>query len=430
MTDLVWGVPLLFGGCCSNVFFLEQLVRDAPQSSHIVTVTQFLFATALGLPTLLHRPPKTPRWALHRYSVHRSAVPWSRWFTIVFLFAVTSVLNNLAFNYRVPMPVHIIFRSGGLIVSMAMNLVVLRRRYPRTAYLAVLLVTVGVILSTKTSARLATVSSAVPTDAALSDFSIGIALLAVALVLSAYLGIYQEETYRIYGGHWRESLFFSHCLALPLFLFLTPHLRAELAYYQTHARPNPLLFGLPDLWTGLALTTGSQYLCIAAVHRVSATTSSLSTNLLLTLRKFVSLILSIAYFRNPFGAGHVVGAALVMAGTALYAWSLAGGRPVKVVVQPSEEAKRVVEVEDDDEDGGPSAGKSSAVAVAPCESVPRRRSPRLVEREMGNKAAAAAARSGSAASADRGRTASPAKRRRSMSQRRRGEAEPVSPQRS
>ena len=42
-----------------------------------------------------------------------------------------------------------------------------------------------------------------------AQFAIGIALLALALFLSAFLGLYQEETYRWHGTQWREGLFYT-----------------------------------------------------------------------------------------------------------------------------------------------------------------------------------------------------------------------------
>ena len=39
----------------------------------------------------------------------------------VVLFGDFSFLNNLAFGHRVPMTVHIVFRSGGLVVNMVLG---------------------------------------------------------------------------------------------------------------------------------------------------------------------------------------------------------------------------------------------------------------------------------------------------------------------
>lgn len=70
----------------------------------------------------------------------------------------------------------------------------------------------------------------------------GIGLLAAALVLSAWLGLWQEQTYKRYGKQWREALFYSvsrsfhrqlvlawlirtqHFLSLPFFIPLYPTL--------------------------------------------------------------------------------------------------------------------------------------------------------------------------------------------------------------
>ena len=45
---------------------------------------------------------------------------------------------------------------------------------------------------------------------------------------------------------------------------------------------------------------------------------SLTVTLVITLRKFVSLIVSIIYFKNPFTIYHWIGTALVFAGTLLF----------------------------------------------------------------------------------------------------------------
>lgn len=47
-------------------------------------------------------------------------------------------------------------------------------------------------------------------------------------------------------------------------------------------------------------------------------TSSLTGNLTLTVRKFVSLIVSVVYFKNDFTPLHWAGASLVLIGTVLY----------------------------------------------------------------------------------------------------------------
>lgn len=72
------------------------------------------------------------------------------------------------------------------------------------------------------------------------------------------------------------------------------------------------------LWAFLVLNMITQYVCIAGVNRMTASATSLTLNLVLNLRKFVSLLISIIYFENHFGISAKIGTALVLFGTAIY----------------------------------------------------------------------------------------------------------------
>lgn len=61
-----------------------------------------------------------------------------------------------------------------------------------------------------------------------------------------------------------------------------------------------------------------RYLCISSVYRLSAETSSFTLNLIITLRKFVSLLFSIVYFDNNFTFIHWLGTLMVFTGTAIF----------------------------------------------------------------------------------------------------------------
>jgi hypothetical protein len=47
-----------------------------------------------------------------------------------------------------------------------------------------------------------------------------------------------------------------------------------------------------------------RYLCIRGVYALQAYTSSVTTMFVTTIRKFVSVVLSIALFQNPFTTSH------------------------------------------------------------------------------------------------------------------------------
>ena len=142
------------------------------------------------------------------------------------------MINNQALNFHVPVPLHIIFRSGSLLTSLLMNRLLLGRQYPLKKYLSVLAITAGIIMCTLATASLEKVERAFnltfdvinwifllqKAEASLSleeaqkhyrEWTIGVVMLSTALLISSYLAICQERMYRNYGKHPREAMFYT-----------------------------------------------------------------------------------------------------------------------------------------------------------------------------------------------------------------------------
>merc|ERR1719309_430650 len=75
---------------------------------------------------------------------------------------------------------------------------------------------------------------------------------------------------------------------------------------------------LPSMVLHLIGNVVPQYLCICAVFVLTAECPSLTATLVLTCRKFLSLLFSIWYFRNPFSSLHWLGTGLVFGGIILF----------------------------------------------------------------------------------------------------------------
>lgn len=75
---------------------------------------------------------------------------------------------------------------------------------------------------------------------------------------------------------------------------------------------------VPVLVLYLILNVLTQFMCISSVYVLTTECSSLTVTLVLTLRKFLSLMFSILYFDNPFTLGHWFGTILVFAGTLIF----------------------------------------------------------------------------------------------------------------
>lgn len=75
---------------------------------------------------------------------------------------------------------------------------------------------------------------------------------------------------------------------------------------------------MPSQWAYIIGNVITQYMCISSVYVLTAECSSLTVTLVVTLRKFVSLLFSIVYFSNPFTIYHWFGTALVFVGTIIF----------------------------------------------------------------------------------------------------------------
>lgn len=159
-------------------------------------------------------------------------------------------------------------------------------------------------------------------------------VLFVAQVLSAVMGLYTEATYRIYGPQWRENLFYSHILSLPLFLpFAPPMVRTLGRMTRSRALELPLPLGgllrvghIPSQLVYLGINVLTQYACIRGVNLLAAESSALTVTIVLNIRKLISLILSIWLFGNSLAKGTLVGAMVVFGSGGLYSL---GSRPRK-----------------------------------------------------------------------------------------------------
>ncbi|EDV92730.1 UDP-xylose and UDP-N-acetylglucosamine transporter [Drosophila grimshawi] len=316
----IFAILIVFIGCCCNAVSLELIVRLDPGAGNLVTFLHFLMIAVIG--SITSRCFTVGRKiALRDYAL------------LVLLFFGSNVCNNYAFNFNIAMPLHMIFRSGTLMANMIMGIFLQKKRYCLRQYSGVLFITIGIVLCTLVSSANirnrthATLKVNDATGSATSDlfwWSVGITLLTTALLVSAYMSIYQELLYKRYGKHPNEALFYTHLLPLPGFIFMA----GNIVQHWQIAVSSPkvaITIGSTDSWSipvmilylignGIA-----QYICISAVYVLTTECTSLTVTMVVTLRKFLSLIFSVLYFRNPFTISHWIGTALVFFGTILFA---------------------------------------------------------------------------------------------------------------
>lgn len=299
---------LIFGGCCSNVYALEAIISFEPSSGTLLTFTQFLFVAVTSYISRFDktRPP---------FYLKKAKVPLRRWLVNIVLFFSINLLNNHAFSYSISVPLHIILRSGGSITTMLAGYL-FGKRYSRLQALAVTLLSFGIALAawSNDEAKVDKKKSYRPVS------TIGFLILFVAQLFSAVLGLHTEALYQQFGPQWRENLFYSHLFSLPLFLPFMPSMARVLGQMAASERIGaPFFFaGVPVQLAHLATNVITQYACIRGVNLLAANSSALTVTIVLSVRKLVSLIISIWLFGNSLPKGTLVGAIIVFSSGALY----------------------------------------------------------------------------------------------------------------
>ncbi|XP_026296357.1 UDP-xylose and UDP-N-acetylglucosamine transporter [Apis mellifera] len=305
----------VFLGCCSNVVFLELLVKDDPGSGNLITFSQFLFISIEGFLFTSKCGTVKPNIGIKDY------------FILVTMFFIANVCNNYAFDFNIPMPLHMIFRAGSLIANMIMGIIILNKKYVFSKYLSVFMITLGIAICTIVSGK--EIKSLQPKNieqvptTPWDDFFwwiLGISLLTIALFVSARMGIYQEVLHKKYGKNAREALYYTHLLPLPFFLTLTSNIWDHLIYALASdpIKISIINIQVPKLIVYLIGNILTQYMCISSVFVLTTECTSLTVTLVITLRKFLSLLFSIIYFKNPFTIYHWIGTILVFTGTIIF----------------------------------------------------------------------------------------------------------------
>jgi len=297
-------ILMVLVGCCSNVVFLELLVSQDPGIGNLVTFAQFLIIALEGFIFTT------------KFGTVKPKVPFSAWVMLVIMYFLVSVSNNYALNFNIPMPLHMIFRAGSLMANMLLGVIILGKQYSMSKYVSILMITAGIITCTYSSTSSKSVEGG-DEEKEESWIMVGISLLTFALFMSARMGIYQEVVYSKHGKHPREALFYTHALPLPGFLLLAPDILNHWNIVMSSA-PLPIIPFVPSMLLYLIGNIFTQYLCISAVFVLTTECASLTVTLVVTLRKFLSLLFSIWYFNNPFTTLHWLGTLLVFGGTLLF----------------------------------------------------------------------------------------------------------------
>jgi len=207
---------------------------------------------------------------------------------------------------------------------------------------SVIMVSLGV-LATTYSATISNELSNTSIRGSTAQYVAGIGILTLALVLSAAMGIAQDNLYQQYGrGHWEEALLHIHIMSLPMFALTTSNLTWEYALLKRQttllylsvpclvpyssmvfaAGLSTCVMAIPTFIIPLSVTAVTQSVCVIGVHKLTSHVDSLMVSLVLAIRKALSLCLSVVILNRQSGNSSMwAGSGLVLGGIVLYSLS-------------------------------------------------------------------------------------------------------------
>lgn len=347
MSLVTTSVSAIFGGCCGSVATLETLVKDkttfGPNTNvgNLVTFCQFLFITVLNLPRFItfRSLKKDGRISFGFPKFKPLHVPLRVYLISVLLFFSSSVGNNMIFNYNITIPIHITFRCFGTVLTMITCYLVNGKRYSRLQVGSTLFLTIGALIASlyrdhefqwqDIKVVFATNPDSNEQVPVTYDtlFIKGILILITSSIMSSLLSAYNEWTYATYGKHWEENMFYCHILSLPLFLISSYNELWETIIRLINSSPqyrvSSNLLGTANIFVSknLLILIGNlltQNMCITGVNILASQTGALTLSIVLLVRKFASLLLSVIFFNNKLSKTAYVGILIVFFGAFLY----------------------------------------------------------------------------------------------------------------
>ncbi|BAO40486.1 UDP-N-acetylglucosamine transporter YEA4 [Kluyveromyces marxianus] len=321
--SVVLALVLVLGGCCSNVISFEHILQGSSINlGNVVTFSQFLSVTVMQLPsvfTVVSQPPFL--------IIRRRKIPLKIHCLAVLLFFMSSVANNSVFKFDISVPLHITIRCSGTALTMLIGWAVCNKRFSKLEVFSAIIMTLGAIVTLLYRDKefsLDTLNSASKNSGLTKKSAIGVLLMLFATALMALLSLLNEWTYKRYGKHWRETLFYSHSLALLLFIPGIPRLKEEFKDLTVFSNVIQVPFLKQPISTKLGMlfvNNMTQFVCVNGVNMLASQTDALTLSVALLTRKFISILLSAYIYKSVMSKTAYLSTTLVLFGASLYSYA-------------------------------------------------------------------------------------------------------------
>ncbi|KAF4716372.1 hypothetical protein FOZ62_022785 [Perkinsus olseni] len=314
------------------MILMEYVLKLDKGAGNLLTVTELGFVTAQQLLLKRDMPNKIG---------NKRLLPWRHHALHAGLWLSMTILVNVVFDFNIAVPIHTLFRSCNIVSSVVVGYYFFNTLYTKAEIFATYMITLGIFLGSIGDMK--TITSNCCTgppwesangEAAATRWSIGIGILTAVLFIQAFLGHIQDRYYRMYSSSTvsrkalaDEFMLYSHIAALLPMAFLSSNLKEHWDILVA-TTPAFTLFNIqiPIGILMVLLNNITQSVCISGVFALSASCSPLTVNITLSARKFLTVMVSIYWFSNPWTWMHSIALVLVFGGVGLYASVKRDGR--------------------------------------------------------------------------------------------------------
>lgn len=338
--ELMVAVAMVFGGCMSAIISMEYVLKGDPKAGNLITLTEIVMVLIQSLPGRLWPAGHAPR------RLKPLVAPLASHLHFAVLWVSMSVLANYAFAYKISVPIFTLIRSCNMIATVALGWLFFGQRYSWQQLGCIFAVSVGIFLASMGEAKTIKAASAAAgacTNCGLASpavvegeaggaerdefgtWLIGIAMLAFVQTLQGCLGHVQAGFYKRFGNLASkndlcdEYLFTSHVVAvLPFFALREDIAAAARSALASDSVALPLPWQLPSRVIWLLINSASQSICLKGVFRTSSSVSALTLTIILSVRKFLSVLVSIFWFDNPWSPWHSAATVFIFGGAFAY----------------------------------------------------------------------------------------------------------------
>lgn len=289
---------MVFGGCMSAVIAMEYILKANPKAGNLLSLSEFAFVLIQSLPSRI----ETKAGAICLRSLQ---MPKQSHFYHAALGVSMSVLANVAFSFNISVPIHTLFRSCNVIASVLLGYVLFGQHYSVKQLVCVFFITVGIFLGSVGDAKqfvgCPNCDGPGASTATVSDEGF--------MRRHANCGTKSELA--------EEFSFTSHLVSFFPFIFLWDDvmLAGRLAL---ESAPLSSSLPIPTQFLFFLANNLCQLVCIKGVFRLSAHFSPLTVNITLSVRKFLSVVVSIIWFGNAWTNLHSIATVAIFGGVFAY----------------------------------------------------------------------------------------------------------------